>query len=59
MAVIKIQTGLRLDEVTYNKLKYLSTKENRSLNNLTEYILKKYLDDYENINGSIPYQIEE
>lgn len=59
MAVIKIQTGLRLDEATYSKLKYLSVKENRSLNNLTEYILKKYLDDYETVNGSIPYQTEE
>lgn len=59
MAVIKIQTGLRLDETTYNKLKYISIKENRSLNNLTEYVLKKYLDDYEKINGSIPYQSEE
>lgn len=59
MAVIKIQTGLRLDETTYSKLKYLSVEENRSLNNLAEYILKKYLDDYEKVNGSIPYQIEE
>ena len=41
MAVIKIQTGLRLDETTYSKLKFLSEKENRSINNLAEFIIKK------------------
>lgn len=59
MAVIKIQTGLRLDETTYNKLKYLSSRENRSINNLVEYIIKQYLDNYEKLNGSIPCQSEE
>lgn len=54
MAVIKIQTGLRLDEVTYGKLKTLSVKENRSLNNLAEYIIRQYLADYEEENGVLP-----
>ena len=53
MAVIKIQTGLRIDETTYNKLKALSQSENRSLNNLAEFIIKKYISDYEEQNGSI------
>ncbi len=53
MAVIKIQTGLRIDETTYNKLKTLSESENRSLNNLAEFIIKKYISDYEKQNGSI------
>lgn len=53
MAVVKIQTGLRLDEETYGKLKTLSITENRSLNNLVEYIIKQYLSDYEQSNGTI------
>lgn len=59
MSTFKIQTGLRLDETTYNKLKYLSAKESRSINNLVEYIIKRYLADYETTNGSIPHQTEE
>ena len=54
MAVSKIQTGLRIDETTYGKLKTISGSENRSLNNLVEYILKNYLSDYEKRNGTIP-----
>lgn len=54
MAVSKIQTGLRINEETYAKLKTLSAKENRSINNLVEYIVQKYLDDFEKNNGSIP-----
>ena len=49
----KIQTGLRLSEELYGKLKTLSETENRSLNNLAEFILKKYIADYENQNGAI------
>lgn len=54
MAVNKIQTGLRINEITYSKLKTLSVKENRSINNLVEYIIQKYLDDFEKANGAIP-----
>ena len=54
MAVSKIQTGLRIDEVTYNKLKTLSVKESRSINNLVEFIIHHYLDEYEKNNGIIP-----
>jgi len=55
----KIQTGLRIDEITYSKLKTLSTKESRSLNNLVEHIIKTYLLDYEAQFGELelaPYQ---
>ena len=54
MAVNKIQTGLRIDETTYAKLKTLSVKEKRSINNLVEYIIQKYLNDFEKSNGTIP-----
>ena len=53
MANIKIQTGLRLDESTYNKLKFIAKKENRSLNNLSEYAIQKYISAYENEYGPI------
>lgn len=59
MAVIKIQTGLRLDETTYNKLKFLAIIDNRSINNFVEYIIKKYLTEYESEHGVIPLQPEE
>ena len=53
MATNKIQTGLRLNETIYDKLKVLSDRENRSLNNLIEHILQLHLDDYERTNGAI------
>lgn len=53
MKTIKIQTGLRIDEETYGKLKTLSESESRSLNNLAEYIIKKYIADYEKEHGPI------
>lgn len=53
MPVNKIQTGLRIDEVTYAKLKTLSENESRSLNNFVEYIIKKYISDYESEHGTI------
>ena len=54
MADSKIQTGLRINETTYAKLKTLSAKEKLSINNLVEYIIQKYLEDFENTNGTIP-----
>lgn len=54
MPTNKIQTGLRLQEVTYGKLRTLAVQENRSLNNLIEYVLQQYLDAYEAEHGSLP-----
>lgn len=54
MAVSKIQTGLRLEEELYEKLKTLSLSEGRSLNNLIEFIARRYVADYEAQNGEIP-----
>lgn len=59
MATNKIQTGLRLNEMVYEKLKLISVRESRSLNNLIEYVLQKYLDDYETANGTISIPAEE
>lgn len=53
MATSKIQTGLRLNEPVYEKLKVISTTEQRSLNNLIEFIVQKYVDEYEQLNGPV------
>lgn len=54
MAVIKVQTGLRLDEITWGKIYTLATRESRSMNNMVEVILKEYLSRYEEQYGEIP-----
>lgn len=51
MPTNKVQIGLRVDDAMRSKLKYLSEKESRSINNLVEHIVKQYLDDYELKNG--------
>lgn len=53
MATSKIQTGLRLDEQLYEKLKALAESDGRSLNNLIEHILRRYVADYETQQGAI------
>lgn len=58
MAAAKIQTGLRLDEKTWEKLNILSKREGRSLNNMTEYIIKRFIEDYENDHGNIAPPID-
>lgn len=59
MATNRIQTGLRLNEVTYEKAKILSAKEKRSLNNFFEYVIQKYVETYEDENGPISVPIED
>ena len=59
MPTNKIQTGLRLPETTYGKLRTLSVRENRSLNNLIEYILQQYLEAYEAEHGPLSVFSEE
>lgn len=54
MAVSKIQTGLRLEEGLYEKVKALADMEGRSLNNLAEYIIRRYIADYEANHGPLP-----
>ena len=53
MAANKIQTGLRLNETVYKKLRVLSDCETRSLNNLIECVLQCYLNEYEAEHGAI------
>ncbi|MBQ7518803.1 MAG: ribbon-helix-helix protein, CopG family [Clostridia bacterium] len=51
MATNKIQIGLRLNEPLYEKIRELAAREQRSLNNLIEYVMQKYVEDYEQKNG--------
>lgn len=44
----KAQIGLRVTEETREKLAKLAKKENRSMNNLIETIIEKYLKETEN-----------
>lgn len=53
MAIIKSQFTLRLDLETHAKIKKLAEKENRSLTNMIETILKNKISDYEKENGEI------
>ena len=59
MATNKIQTGLRINENTYVKIRYLCAKEQRSLNNLIEYVLQQYVEQYEEENGPISVQTDD
>ena len=54
MASSKVQTGLRIKEQLYEKARALAVREQRSLNNLVEYALQKYIDEYEREHGEIP-----
>ena len=49
----KIQTGLRLDETLYEKVKALSIIEGRSINNLAEHIIRQYVTQYEALHGPL------
>lgn len=49
----KIQTGIRLDESLYSKLKIIAKREGRTLNNLNEYILRRFIADYEREHGPV------
>ncbi|MBP3304916.1 MAG: ribbon-helix-helix protein, CopG family [Oscillospiraceae bacterium] len=53
MPKIKIQTGLRLDEDLYEKVKALAEREGRSINNLAEYIIRRYVQECEERSGSL------
>ena len=41
------------DENTSKKISYIAKKENRSASNLTEYLIKKAIMEYEKENGEI------
>ena len=46
----KVQFGIRLDEDTLRIIKKIAEDENRSLNNLIEYLIKRYIKENEKEN---------
>ena len=58
MATAKIQTGLRLEESLYDKVLMLAKREGRSLNNMTEYIIRSWIENYEQDHGQLIQPIE-
>lgn len=46
-------TQLRIKDSTAKKLKYISEKSCRSLNQQMEYIMLQFIADYEKVNGKI------
>lgn len=59
MPVMKVQTGLRLNESVYDKIRVLASLDHRSINNMIEHILQSYVEEYEFENGTIIIDTEE
>ena len=59
MATMKIQTGIRVEENTLEKLRFIASRQKRSLNNLAEYVLEREIDKFEAEHGVIPLEKED
>ena len=59
MPVIKIQTTIRLNPVIYVKFKKISEKENRSVTNMIDTMIKQKITEYEQEHGEITVTDEE
>jgi len=46
-------TTLRVKENEYKKLQKIAEKQERSMNKQIEFIIYKYINEYEKINGKI------
>lgn len=49
----KIQTGIRIDETLYGKFKAIAQLEGRTVNNLNEFIIRRFVTDYEAKHGPV------
>jgi predicted DNA-binding ribbon-helix-helix protein len=49
----KIQTGIRIEETLYGKLKEIARIEGRTVNNLNEYIIRRFVTEYEAKHGPV------
>lgn len=47
MANFKVSTLIRIDEEIYEELKVIAEEQNRSLNKQIEFVLKKFIDEYD------------
>lgn len=50
---------LRLNEITAAKIKHFAKYNKRSINSMIVFLLERYIDDFERINGQIIVNIEE
>ncbi|VFC53299.1 Arc-like DNA binding domain [Clostridioides difficile] len=50
---------LRINRVLLEKIKYIAESEGRSANKEIEQLIKKHIEDYEQIKGEIKINIEE
>lgn len=53
MAIIKTQFTLRLNLIDHAKIKKIAEKENRSMTNMIETLVKQKIQKYEKENGEI------
>lgn len=53
MTTQKIQVGLRLYPAMCSKLRAIAKRENRTLNNMVEHIIRLYITNYEKDNGPV------
>lgn len=44
---------LRLNEITAAKIKHIAKFNKRSINSMIVFLLERYIDDFERINGQI------
>ena len=51
--------AIRTSQEIINKFNYIADEENRSMSNLGEHLIKKYIKDYESINGEISIESDE
>lgn len=49
----RISTQVRLDEITWKKLKIIAKKENRNANSQLDYFMRKGVEAYEAEHGPI------
>ena len=58
MATIKRRYTLRLQDETFEKVAYIANKEKRSVAMQMEYILSKFISEFEKEYGEIDTSIE-
>lgn len=51
-----LQFTLRIDHLLFQKLRYIANIECRSANKEIEQCLKRYVAEYEKVNGRIPIE---
>ena len=43
----------------YEKVKVISTREQRSMNNFIEFVVQRYIEEYERKNGEVEIPLED